>query len=55
MNKQTESKIVPINTENKWMVARGTGVGGWAKSVKGSGRYRLPVMECIVMGIKGTA
>lgn len=25
------------------MVARGEGVGGWAKPVKGSGRYRSPV------------
>ena len=27
------------------MVARGKRVGGWAKWVKGSGRYRLPVIE----------
>ena len=27
------------NTENKLMVARGEGVGDWAKWVKGSGRY----------------
>jgi len=27
------------------MVTRGKGMGGWAKWVKGTGRYRLPVME----------
>lgn len=35
----------PINTENKPMAARGQGVGGWAKWMKGSGRHRLSVME----------
>ena len=29
------------------VVARGEEVGGWAKWVKGSGRYRLPVMEWV--------
>ena len=27
------------------MVARGEGGGGWTKWVKGSGRYRFPVMN----------
>ena len=34
----------PKNTENKLMVARGKGLGGWAKQMKGIGRYRLPAM-----------
>ena len=37
MNKQTKSRIRPINTENKLMVARGERVGLWAKWVKGVG------------------
>jgi len=40
-----KSRKRPINTEDKWMVARAEGAGGWAKWVKGSERYRLPVME----------
>ena len=45
MNKQTNSRIRPINTENKLTVARWKGVRGWTKKIKGNGRYRLPVME----------
>ena len=32
------------------MFARGEGMGGWAKWVPGSGRYRVPVMEGISHG-----
>jgi len=28
-------------------LSKDRGVGGWAKQVKGSGRYRLPVRESI--------
>lgn len=45
MNKQIKSTIIPTNTENKLMVTRGKGVGGWEKWVKGRGRYKLPVLE----------
>lgn len=45
MNKQTESRIRPINTEKKLMVAIGEGVGVWAKWVKWRGRCRPPVTE----------
>lgn len=55
MNKQRKSRIRAINTENKLMVARGKGRGGWAKWMKGNGRNRLPVMEWISMEIKGPA
>ena len=43
MNRQTNK--ADINTENKLMVTRGKRVGGWAKCMKGSGRYRLLAME----------
>ena len=39
------SRNKPINIENKLMVARGTEVGGGSKWLKGSGRYRIPVMK----------
>ena len=36
----------PINAENKMMIVTGKlGVRGWAKWVKGTGRYRLPVTK----------
>jgi len=44
-NELKKSRIRPINTENKLKVARGKGIRKWAKQVKGSGRYRFPVME----------
>lgn len=31
MNKQTKSTMGPVNTENKLVVARGEGGGGWTK------------------------
>lgn len=46
MNKQGKSRVRPITTENKPMVARRL-MRGWAKWRKGSGRYRLLVMEWI--------
>lgn len=45
VNKQTKSTIRLINTDNKLMVAAGKWLGVWAKWVKASGRYNLPVME----------
>ena len=44
MNKQTESRIRCVNTENKLRVARGE-EGRMGKWVKGSGTHRLPVRE----------
>jgi len=52
MNKQTKSRNRHINIENKLMVARGQEEGGWAKRMKGSEKYRLPVMERIIHGDK---
>ena len=48
MNKQTKSRTRPTDTENKVLAT--TSKGGWAKWVKGNGRYRLPVMERISNG-----
>ena len=45
MNEQTKSRIRPINTENKLMVARGKRGGEMCKMGEGEWRYRLPVME----------
>lgn len=36
----------PIITENKLVVVRGDGAGGWAKWVKGKWEYWLPAVEC---------
>ena len=44
MNK-TKSRIRPINTKNKLVVAAKKEAEGWAKLVKESERYRLPVRE----------
>ena len=53
MSEQAKGIIRPINMENKLMAARGQGmVDAWEKWVKGSRRYRLPVMECITHGNK---
>ena len=43
--KQAKGRTRPVNTENKLMVAGGEEVGGWAKWVKGSRRYKVPVLE----------
>ena len=43
MNKQTKKSRFRLI--NKSMAARGEEVGGWAKWVKDSGRYRSPVMR----------
>lgn len=42
-NEETKSRIRPINTENKLMVAREE--EGGTKWLKKSGRHRLPVIE----------
>lgn len=55
LNKLTSAETDPRITENKLTVARRPGVGGWAEWVKGSGGYRLPVMDEQVTGMKGTA
>lgn len=44
MNKRIKSRNRSIKTESKLMVARGE-VAGYAKWVKGSERYKLPVMQ----------
>ena len=54
MTKQTKSRIRPINTENKLMVAKGVGDGETGKMDEGEQRYRLPVMAQVT-GRKGTA
>ena len=46
MNKQTtKGRIRLINAENRLMMPEGRVEVGWAKWVKGSRRYRLPVLE----------
>ena len=50
MNEPQKSRNRPINTENTLIVAREKGVGRWAKWVKESGRYRLPVTALISHG-----
>ena len=43
--KQIKSRNISINIENKLMVTRGEGCEVWAKWMKGSGKYRLLIME----------
>ena len=44
-NKQAKSRVRPINTENKLMVARREGNEGMGKMSEGEWNYRLPVMR----------
>lgn len=46
MNKETKSRIRPINTKNKLMVAGGEGGWGWVKWVT--------EIQAFTYGIKGT-
>ena len=47
INKQTKSRVIPINTDSKLMVATGRYVRWWIKWVKGSWKDRTAVMEGI--------
>ena len=53
-NKQKKQKQTHKQKEETGICQRPEG-GGWAKWVKSSGGYRLPVMEYISYGIKGAA
>ena len=55
MSKETNSRIRPINTENKLMTARGKGLGGWAQWVRGVGDTGSSYGREQIIGIKGTA
>ena len=45
INEQTKSGIRSIDTENRLTAARGEGVEGWMKRVKGREGYRVPLTE----------
>lgn len=45
MNRQNKTENKLTGTERKMVVARGSGVGGWAKQMKKIKRYKLTAIK----------